>query len=184
MAISLASKPDDSGFSKTLLKGLQNHTKALAAVFSFYDKKEKALISKHFEVEQPILQKIIKIAGKKILNVASPVSDEAYALIIKKTIGICDNFVDVTFGEIPKLVDKAIRVATSINRIYAIGHFIDGQLYGTSTLSFKKDQQMPSMEMLESYAHLMAVYVRNSSATKAFKESEANITAPAIKKNQ
>lgn len=172
MAITLVDKPDDSGFSKTLLKGVQNHTNAVAAVFSLYDSEKKALITKHFEVKSSVMQKAIKIAGEKILNIASPIDDEAYASIIKSKIGICDNFVDVTFGAIPKIVDKAMRVATGINRIYAIGHYIDGQLYGSSTLSFKKDQAKPSMEMLESFAQLMAVYIRNSSATRALKESE------------
>jgi len=172
MAIPSADKSSVDELSKSLLKAVKNYTGAVLATFSLYqpDKKELALL--HIEAEQEMLKTALKIAGEKIVKTASPVDDETYRLIIKKMVATCNTFTEVSFGAIPKLIDKALRTSTGIDHLYPIAHVIEGELYGTTMLAFKKGQTSPSIELLESYAHLMSVSLRRYNAEKALQDSE------------
>lgn len=172
IAIPSADKSSVNEFSKILLKVVKEYTGAVLATFSLYRADKKELLLLHVEAEQGILKAILKIAGEKIVDTASPVDDETYKLIIKNQVGTFNTFTEVTFGAIPKLIDRAIRASTGIDRLYPVAHVIEGELYGTTMLAFKKGQTSPSIELLESFAHLMSVSLRRYNAEKALQDSE------------
>jgi len=73
----------------------------------------------------------------------------------------------VSFGAIPESIDSMFRKVTGISNIYALALIVSGKLYGTTMLAFKKNQKLPSNELLKSYSHLVALTLRRSFAEKA-----------------
>ncbi|WP_319479044.1 PAS domain S-box protein [uncultured Draconibacterium sp.] len=172
IALHLADKHTIDEFSSIILNDLKEHTGASLAVFSYYHSEKKELQVLDIEAEKGIFNTIVKVAGKKITGTASPVDDSTYQMIVKDVVASYSSFAEVTFGAIPELADKAIRAATGIDRLFPIAHVIEGELYGTTMLAFKKGQASPSLELLESYAHLMSVSLRRFKAEKALQDSE------------
>ncbi len=164
MAIPSADKSTVDEFSKVLLKAVKEYTGAVLATFSYYQPDKKELLLLHIETEQNMLKTALKIAGEKVVKTASPVDDNTYQLITKEIVGTFNTFTEVSFGAIPSIIDKAIRASTGIHNMYPIAHVIEGKLYGTTMLAFKKGQILPSIELLKSYAHLMSVALRRYSA--------------------
>ncbi|QIA07113.1 PAS domain S-box protein [Draconibacterium halophilum] len=172
IAIPSADKSAVEELSNILLKTVKNYSGATLAAFSYYNSEKKELELLHIEAEEGILKTIIKIAGEKITQITSPVNDETYKLIINEIVSTHNTFTKVSFGAIPQFIDKAIRASTGIDRLYPIAHVIEGELYGTTLLAFKKGQASPSIQLLESFAHLMSVSLRRNNAEKALLESE------------
>ncbi|MFC0876197.1 PAS domain S-box protein [Saccharicrinis sp. FJH2] len=172
LAIPLADINTLDEFSKILLKGIIKHTGALLASFGYYHAEKKELQLLHIEAETGVLSTILKIAGKKVLQTVSPVDDEAYQTIVNNTVTTSKSFTEVSFGVIPEFVDKTIRASTGIDLIFPIAHVIEGELYGTTTLAFKKGQTTPSVKMLKSYAHMISVALRRYNAEKSMERSE------------
>ncbi len=69
-------------------------------------------------------------------------------------------------------MDKAIRGLTGLRRFVGVAHIIDGKLYGTTVLAFKRNQAIPSKSLLNSYAYLIALALRRNIAEANIKSSE------------
>ncbi|MFW5792727.1 MAG: ATP-binding protein [Bacteroidota bacterium] len=156
----------------TLLKSIKQYTNAQMAVFSLYNAEKKVLQAKKIEVDSTLLKKGVQIAGEKILNIASPVSNELYNHILNEKIGTGKSLNEVTFGAIPKNTDKVLSKISGFEQFFAIAHIIEGKLYGTTLLAFKKNQEKPSTDILNSYAHLAALSLRRNIAETTLRKSE------------
>jgi len=167
LSLKLADFSPENDFIPSILKEIAQHTDAKLAVFCEYDKTQKALIIKSIEADSVILKSAIKIGGEKILNTISPISPEAYKRITSNKIELLDSFTEVTFGAIPESTNQMLKKLTGINNIYALALIVSGKLYGTTMLAFKKNQKLPSNELLKSYSHLVALTLRRSIAEKA-----------------
>jgi len=155
-----------------ILKSIKNHTGSQFASFSVYDEQQKALILKSIEVDSSLLKAAVLLGGKKIINTASPLSDENYETIMKEIVGIKHSFTEITFGAIPIKLDKALRKISKTSTFFGIAHIISGKLYGTTVLAFNKKQELPSLELLKSYAHVTALVLRRNLTEKALEVSE------------
>ncbi len=160
-----------------LLTGIKQHTGSLIAVFNIHDFEQKALITRSIAADGAILNIGLRIAGDKVLNTVSPLSDEHLNRILQEKIGIGSTFTEVTFGAIPENIDKAIRSLTGLSTFYGIAHIFSGKLYGTTLLGFKANQQKPSKNLLETYAYLAALTLRRHFAEVALKGSEQKLKA-------
>ncbi len=167
LAERLSEMPADEKASKIMLMQLKSFTGAFLVAYNEYNEEKKVLISKHIEADPSVLQIAIKLAGKMVLNTVSPVSDEVYQMIMNNTIGLSHNFVDVSFGAITPLIDRALRATTGIDHFYGIAHSAEGKLIGTTILAFKKNHSLPELEILEFYAHLTSVFLSRKRAEDA-----------------
>ena len=167
LSLKLADFSPENDFIPSILKEITQHTDAKLAVFCEYDKIQKVLIVKSIEADGVILKSAIKIGGEKILNTTSPVSPEAYKRITSNKIELLDSFTEVTFGAIPESTNQMLKKLTGISDIYVLALIVSGKLYGTTMLAFKKNQKLPSNELLKSYSHLVALTLRRSIAEKA-----------------
>lgn len=167
LSLKLADFSPENDFIPSILKEIVQHTDAKVAVFCEYDENQKALVVKSIEADGVILKSAIKIGGEKILNTVSPVSPEAYKRITSNKIELLDSFTEVSFGAIPESTNQMLQKLTGISNIYALAFIVSGKLYGTTMLAFKKNQKLPSNELLKSYSHLVALTLRRSFAEKA-----------------
>lgn len=83
----------------------------------------------------------------------------------------------MSFGAITPSLGKAIKKLSGAKHYFAIAHVNSGQLFGTSFLAFKEKQNLPSIELLKSYANITAVAIRNKLTEAALKERTANLKA-------
>lgn len=167
LAFELADFSSEKAVYPIMLKSVKQYTEAKFAVFCEYDEESSALIIKSIESDGILLNSVIKVAGEKVVNTASPLSNESYNHILDKKIEIVNSLTEATFGAIPESIDIAIRTVTGLNTFYGIAHIISGKLYGTTLLAFKKRQSVPSVELLNSYAQLVALTLRRNIAEKA-----------------
>ena len=175
LAFKLADNSADKDIIPLVLKNIKQYTRARIALFNIYDPVKKALIVTRIEAESVLLKTVIKVVGEKIFNVSSPVNNDTYSKILETEIGISNSLTEISFGAIPENIDKTLKNLTGITNFYAIAHVISGELYGTTFLAFKKNQSLPSVEILKSYAYLTAISLRKNIAEKALLLSEANL---------
>jgi len=177
LSLSLAEVPFGENIIPLFINSIKEYTGASLATFSLFDFDKRELTLKRVDAEGTMLNTIVKIAGSNILNSSFPVSDEMYNKIQQEKVGIAHNVTDVTFGAISPMVDKALRGLTGLGTFYGIAHLISGKIYGTTVLAFKNGQPSPSKDLLESYAHMTALALRNKKAEQELQRSEANIKA-------
>ena len=173
----LADSSLDDVIKEIALPAIREHTNAVYSTLSLYDPEQKALVVVHNESNNSLLNSIIELAGKQILDTVSPVSKDDYELIIKRNIKYSNSLTELSFGAIPAHMDKAIKKMSGLFHFYAIAHVHSGELLGSSFLAFQKKQKLPSEELLRTYSNLTAVSLRNKLTEQALKESEANLTA-------
>jgi len=174
LATELASLEPHEDMMGFLMKQLKELSGSEFIVYSEYDSNSKNLITRHIEAENKILNSLIKITGNKIINSPAPLimNDENYQEIVSMVVSIKRSLTDISFGAIPKLIDKAFRGVTGIDHYMGLSFVVAGELYGTSLLGFKKDDQAPSEELMKSFAHIAAVSLRRKKAEKELVESE------------
>ena len=169
LAIELASLPSNVSIQKFIVKRLKDLTGAVAVGFSDYDPTSRMLMTSHLEIQQGIFKKVVRLLGKRLKDVSSPVSEEMYHEIISSVVGKRDTLTEVTFGAIPYFVSAAIQKLIGVDRFIGIAYVIEGELYGTSLLAIKAGMPDPSFELLESFANMSAVSLRQRRAEEALK---------------
>ena len=172
VSIQLASLPPDVIVQEFLVKKLMRMTGAAAVSFNDYDPSNQTLVGKLLEVEPEMQEKVTRLFGKRLEDIRSPVSKEAYNEIIGSVIGKRQTLTEASFGGIPPSVGAEVQKLLGTDRFIGVAYIIEGELYGTSLLAIKIGMPDPSPEMLESFAYMAAVSLRRHRAEEAMKESE------------
>jgi PAS domain S-box-containing protein len=172
IAIELSQLSSSEDLNKLLPRQLMEFSGAVFAAFSEYNAEKKVLVTKHVESAQTILNQLIKLIGKKVIGLESPVSDENYSVIIKEIAGIRKTVTEVTFGAIPEKADKALKMFTGVDRFYALAYVVGDELFGTTMLGFKTGTSAPRIELLAAFAHMAALSLQRRKAEEKLRESE------------
>jgi len=125
-----------------------------------YDPSDRTLQVTNYEIAPGMFVKIIQLMGKQPGDVKSPVSTDMYQEMVSTIVGSRKTLTEVSFGQIPPLVSMSIQKLMNIDRFIAIAYVIEGKLYGTSVLGMKPGQPDPPTELLESFAHIVAISLR------------------------
>jgi len=172
IAIELSQLSPSEDIEKFIPKQLIEFSGAVLVAFSEYSYEKKALVTKHIESTQSILKQVIKLTGRKLLGMESPVSDENFDIIVKEIAGVRKSSTEVTFGAIPEKTDKAIKLFTGVDRFYAIAYVVGNELFGTTMLGFKEGTMAPRIDLLAAFAHMAALSIQRRKAEERLKESE------------
>ncbi len=159
------------------LPAISEYTGALFSLFTLYSTEKKTLDLMNVKSGYKLVNSIVDIAGKQILKTSSPVSDSNYERIIQNKVKHSTSITELSFGAIPSNLGKAIKTLSGVHHFFVMAHVNSGKLFATSFLAFKKTQNLPSLELLESYANITAVAIRNKLTEAALKEREANLKA-------
>ena len=155
-----------------IIEQLKKISNSVFVSFSEYDKTDKLLKNMKISAAKPILDRIFKIAGKKILSTEIPVNEEYYKNIISKRINILPGLATNTGGAVDSKVSMLIEKSLGIDKIFGLAYIIDDQLYGTSLITLKKKQQEPNLEVLESFINISSISLRRLQLEKQIRESE------------
>jgi PAS domain S-box-containing protein len=172
IAIELSQLSPSEDLYKFIPKQLIAFSGAVFVAFSEYNAEKKVLITKHVESVQSILNQVIKLIGRKVIGLESPVSDENYKLIVKEMVGIRKTVTEVTFGAIPEKADKALKMFTGVDRFYALAYVVGGELFGTTMLGFKVGTTAPRVDLFAAFAHMAALSLQRRKAEEELRESE------------
>jgi len=171
-ALNIATEDFDKDLNEFLLIQLKKITRASLVTFSEYNQQNKTLKIRKIKTNKAILNSVLAIANKDILETESPVSEEMYIEITENLIGSRGTLTEMSFGEIPPAVDRLYRKISGVNRFIGIAYILDGRLYGTSLIGIHRDKPDPSKEMLKSFAHIAAVALQNQKIQKQLFKSE------------
>jgi PAS domain S-box-containing protein len=172
LALEFASLSKSRSVSELAVKRLMKMSGAVLTSFSLYDPVEQTLRVTDFEIEPGILGNVVKLLGKRPGEMKIPVSSDTYQEIINNIVDTRKTLTEVSFGEIPPLVSKGIQKMTGIDHFIGLAYVVEGELYGTSILGFKRGQTDPSFELLGAFAHIVAVSLRRYRAESTLFESE------------
>jgi PAS domain S-box-containing protein len=175
MAIDLASLHEDQNLPVFLAKQLKEFTDGIFVSFSEYDPTNKTLVTKHIEIENELLKKVLKFLNQDHFWFVSPVSDESYEMIIKNSVGLRYSITEITLGGIPPVIGRPLKALLNADRFYALVYVIEGELIGTSIIALSADQPDPPADFLVSFANLAAVSLRRSKTEQSLKESEERV---------
>jgi PAS domain S-box-containing protein len=160
IAIEFASLPRGKSVPEHAVKRLKELSGAVVTLFLVYDPSDRTLQVINYEIAPGTFEKVIRLMGKQPGDVKSPVSSDMYQEMVSSIIGRRKTLTEVSFGQIPPLVGMSIQKLMNIDRFIAIAYVIEGKLYGTSVLGMKPGQPDPSTELLESFAHIVAISLR------------------------
>jgi PAS domain S-box-containing protein len=172
LALEFSSLPRDKSVPEQAVKTLMKLSGAILTLFSVYDPSDRTLQATNFEIAPGMLEKIIPLLGKRPGEVKTTVSTDMYQEMVSTIIGKRKTLTEVSFGQIPPLVSTSIQKMMNIDRFIAIAYVIEGKLYGTSLLAMKPGQPDPPTELLESFAHIVAVSLRRHRMEATLNESE------------
>jgi PAS domain S-box-containing protein len=160
LALEFASLPRGKSVPEQAVKKLMELSGAAVTLFLVYNPYDRTLQVTNFEIAPGMLEKVIRVLGKRPGDVKTPVSDNMYQEIISAITGRRETLTEASFGQIPPLVSMSIQKLLGIDRFIGIAYVIEGMLYGTSLLAMKPGQPDPSPELLESFAHIVAISLR------------------------
>lgn len=173
LSINLATIPAGEDTTPLIIKSTKEHTGALAAIFTTYNHKTRTYKVKHILTDDRILKQVLKVTGSGILSKEMTLSEEYYRDILKNKIVAYNSFYDITQGQVPEIISKAINKIAGIDKIFGIAHTVEEKFYGGTILAFGKDQKLPSNEFLETYAYLAGISMRRRIAEKELIEAKS-----------
>lgn len=140
-----------------IMKQLKKISNSVFVSFTVYDKKNKLLKNMKLSAAKPILNSIFKIAGKKILNIEIPISDDYYTIIANNRIRLMTDLAQLSQGTLDSKMTSRIEKSLGIDKIFGISFFFGKKLYGTSLITLKKGQQEPDKELLKSFIKISSI---------------------------
>jgi PAS domain S-box-containing protein len=172
LATEFASMSGDKSIAGLAVKKLMQLSGAAMVSFSLYDPTDRILQITHYEIVPGMLEKTVRLLGKRLGDMKIPVSPGMYREIVSNPVGTIKTLTEVSSGEISPLVGTSIQKVTGIDHFIGIAYVIEGELYGTSILAMKHGQADPSTQILESFAHIVAVLLRRYRAEASLAASE------------
>jgi PAS domain S-box-containing protein len=160
MALKLVNLQAGASVGQETIPDIRQYTGAVFAMHSQFDFSQQAFFIKHIDADSKLLNAVFKVAGNDILKKPTRLSKEVHKQVAESNVIVYESLHELTFGDVPEVVSKAIGAITGVSRIHALVHAMSGKIYGGTFLGFRKDQPEPSFEMLRSYAYLVAITLR------------------------
>ncbi|MDD1681375.1 MAG: PAS domain S-box protein, partial [Methanoregula sp.] len=177
-----ASLPSGGSVEDRAAKKLLAISGAVATTFNVYDRQKQVLRAAAIEIAPGVLkslpdvwQKLTGLVGMDPVDIVVPVTPAMYQDINRSYITTKRSITEMSNGQISPLVSAGIQKLAAIDRFLLITHVIDGELYGTSLLALRADQPDPPAELLDSFAHMVAVSLRRQQAEAALRESDERL---------
>jgi PAS domain S-box-containing protein len=166
-AIELSNLASGDNLESLIVKRVKEMTCAEVAIFSDYNYENRTTTTKHIEMESGLLEKVVNLLGKQIIDIHSVLSEEDYRLITAELVGVRKTLYEASFGAIPRSVGATIQALLKVDRIIGLAYVIEGKLYGTSLLLMGKGQPDPPKKILVNFIHLAALSVRRKKAEES-----------------
>ncbi|NVO02477.1 MAG: PAS domain S-box protein, partial [Bacteroidetes bacterium] len=168
LAIKLAPFSHKDDLYNIISKSLMKISGAEIVTLSIYNPEQKEIKIERIEAKSHLVNIANRYLGTNILNLRFKVSDEDYQTMLSEVVGFKNSLSETSFGSISPTIGNAIQKMTSIDKFAGVAYIIDGKLFGTSILGFKKEVPFPSEELLKSYAHIIALSIQRKTLEDKF----------------
>ncbi|MDO9549834.1 MAG: PAS domain S-box protein [Methanoregula sp.] len=175
LAIEFASLPRGKSVAELATKKLLEFPGVVVTTFSRYNSTEQTLQQTHCEIAPDYPEKTIFMHKKPSCDIKIPVSAGLYKEIVSTIAGRITTSPGSGIGQIPPFFNTGIQKQLGIDHFMGIGYVIEGELYGTSLLAIQHKKSDPPTEILESFAHIVAVSLRRDSAEATLHENEEKV---------
>jgi len=175
-SIDLSTLPSDANLDEFIVKSLRKFTGASAVLYSKYVGESKTLTPWQVELDSVLLDKIVKVLGKNIRKIASPVSDSDYETIVKEVVKKYDNLTSASLGEIPIATSYLVSSLLMVNRYIGLSFLTEGRLMGTALLAMNSKVPDTPLIVLENMAYMIAVSLRRKHAEEMLQKVEKQQT--------
>lgn len=174
-----AGLPSEGRVEDRAVKKLLSLSGAVVTTFNIYDRDRQVLRPAAIEIAPGVLQnlpdawqKVARWVGMDPMDIDVPVTPAMYRDIRRSYIATWKSITEMSNEKIPPAVSAGIQKLAGIDRFLLITHVIDGELYGTSLIGLRADQPDPPREILDTFAHMVAVSLRRQEAQAALRESD------------
>lgn len=147
-------------------------TGASAVTFGLYDPLKRVIRVEHAEIDSILMDGLLHSLGGRLDETVFPISDEMMNDLIRNPIRVQNTLTEATFGLVPPEISQEVQHSQGIDRFVGIAYIVEGKLYGTSVLGLSSGTSDPSLDMLRSFAGLVAVSLRRTVAEEELRESE------------
>jgi PAS domain S-box-containing protein len=171
-SIELSEKQSNETIEAFITKKIKEISGAEVAIFSEYNSIDKTSSLRHIEIEAGKIKELVRMLGKSIKRIKSPINNEIYREIISKRIGFRKTLHEASFGAVSRPISASIQTMLNIDRYIGLAYMLDGKLYGTSLLAMRKDTPDPPIEILENFINMAALAIKRKQSEKALIESE------------
>lgn len=168
-ALELSKLSFEDNLEELIAKKVKELSGAEVSIFSEYDHENHITSIKCIELESGMLKKVVKLLGKKVQNIHSPISDNIYREMSRDIVGSRKTLHEVSFGAVSKPVGASVQALLNIDRFIGLAYLTDGRLYGTSVLGMRKNQPDPPKKILENFVHLAATSLQRKKIEKQLK---------------
>ena len=171
-SIELSSLSLENDLEAIISMRIKEFTGASGVLFSSYDRENLTLTPKHIAMESKLLQKVIRLAGKKIEKFHSVISDELYQMMSTKIICPYRDLTEATFGTVSRTMGSMLQALLKADRFIGVTFLVEGEVYGTALLAMGKQEPDPPKEILENFLFLAAVSLRRKLAEEQLRLSQ------------
>jgi PAS domain S-box-containing protein len=172
LASELSSLDTSEDLFSYITKKLKKITHAQGATLALYNSQKKELNVAAAELNPDVMAPIVDaMGGIDLSQINFPVSEDIRINLIKTPIKIGLSLSEVTCGLVAPPNEKIEGEIQNSFRYVGIAYIVAGELFGTSILMFHPNQPDPSIEMLKSFVHLVAVSLRRKLAEKDMNEA-------------
>ncbi|MBN1299004.1 MAG: diguanylate cyclase [Actinobacteria bacterium] len=154
------------GLLNVIAQQLEKTTNGVFVLFGEYDNVKKAVKLKNLRSDKKLLKSFSQAWDKKIFNKKINLTDRFYSDLKSSVVSIYKNLNELTRGAIPENISNSVNALSKIKYIVNLSHIIEGHLYGVSAVGLKKYRDLPSLDFLESYAHISAISLQRLNAEK------------------
>ncbi|SMP64872.1 PAS domain-containing sensor histidine kinase [Anoxynatronum buryatiense] len=164
MATEQATVRDTNTLVLIMMQQLKEISGTRIAIWTEYIKEKNALKVSKVDVDNRLLQNVIRLAGRELLSVEIPVDFKLMDTKAEGQLMYWSGLTEATEGKVSPEISAVVKRLTGLDRYISIIHLLDGQLYGTSTIGLSADQPDPPRQILEFYASLSSVSLHRNQA--------------------
>jgi PAS domain S-box-containing protein len=112
------------------------------------------------------------LGKRRLTDVGFPISDRQYNLMLESPIWYYYTLFEATFGVIPRHTATLLQKIQNVDRFLGIAFFFDNELFGASMVALRSNVPNPPTEIIESFAHIVAMALRRIRVEEQLRNSE------------
>ncbi len=177
LAVECAAAAPDDDLSRLIAERLHSFTGAMAVGVSTYDAQKQTLVVRHLAVSGSVLTAVNQMLGHNIIGMINPVSPEMLQHMLAEVVTVSDDLSETTFGAIPRPIAAVIQKTFGIGSLTGLALCYGGELWGTTVIVSRVDQQTLERDVALTFAHVAALALRRQKAEQDLRQREEQLKA-------
>jgi PAS domain S-box-containing protein len=171
-AIKLGAATPETDPYELIAESLKAVTGAAAVGLFIHDAPAQELLFQYLAIDRQTLAKVDRILGHNTLGMRIPLSPEKHDEMLTEIARTVRDLSETTYGQIIGPLAATLQEDLAIDHLVGLSLHYDGELMGTALLVMSRGQTSLPPDMLHSFAHIAALFLRRRRTEEALRESE------------